>query len=120
MKSRPVWQIGVFDQHGRWGADSVDLEQFWSELYKKLSSYESMTWGQIEIDRKRNHSVAVASVTKEARDRLSHLNLDDVDQLYRFRFDGTSRLWGIRDRELFKLLWWDPNHEICPSNKKHT
>jgi hypothetical protein len=78
-----------------------------------------MTWGAIESNRKKNHSVEVGSLCKEAQERIHELKLG-VDELFRFRLTGKQRLWGIRDRERFKILWWDPDHEVCPSTKKHT
>lgn len=54
----------------------------------------------------------------EAQTRLEELKLDDEEELFRFRLDGTARVWGIREGRVFKILWWDPEHEICPSNKR--
>lgn len=78
-----------------------------------------MTWAQIEQNKKNNHSVSVEDFVSAAQARIEELQLD-VDELFRFRFTGTQRLWGIRDRERFKILWWDPDHKVCPSKKKHT
>lgn len=117
-QQRPVWLCGSFDAESQWGLESVTLEVA-KDLLAKLKSYESMTWAQIESDKKRNHSVGITDLCKDARKRVVELNLD-VDELFRFRLDGTSRLWGIRDRHHFSLLWWDPKHEVCPSQLKNT
>ncbi len=53
----------------------------------------------------------------KAQSRLLHLKLDDEEELFRFRLDGESRVWGIREGRVFRILWWDPGHEICPSAK---
>ena len=37
-----------------------------------------------------------------------------------FHITGKERIWAIRSGERVFLLWWDPNHEIYPSPKKHT
>ncbi len=34
--------------------------------------------------------------------------------------NGKQRIWGIKDRNILKVLWWDPDHEVCPSLKKYT
>ncbi len=88
------------------------------EVVKKLGQFESMTWFQ--IDAAGSHPIEVYKLIKVARDRLEELKLDDFDELYSLRLTGTQRLWGIRDRNVFRALWWDPEHEICPSPKKHT
>ncbi len=77
-----------------------------------------MTWNDILRDRKRNHSVQKTELISEARKRLLKINQEDLDDLFRFRFSGKQRLWGIRQQQSFKLLWWDPDHEICPSAKR--
>jgi hypothetical protein len=48
------------------------------------------------------------------------LRHDDFDELWRFRFDGLHRLWGLRLDDWFYALWWDPEHKVCPSTLKHT
>ena len=88
-------------------------------MFPKLKNYESMTWGSIAQNQHHNHSVEVSKLDKRARKRLEELGVE-VDELFRFRLNGTQRVWGIRDREVFYILWWDPNHEICPSSKKNT
>jgi hypothetical protein len=47
---------------------------------------------------------------------LVDLKLDDIEELYRFRFTGTQRIWGIRDRRTFRVLWWDPDHQVYETN----
>ena len=117
----PVWSLLIFDHDGPWGKNCCqDLVVLWDEIYTKLRQYEIMTWGQIYQDKKRNHDVAVGSLIKDARDRLTLLKLDDYETLFRFRLSGEQRVWGIRDGRVFKLLWWDPEHHICPSTKKNT
>lgn len=42
------------------------------------------------------------------------------DALARFRLGGTERLYGFLVGNEFHILWWDPNHEVWPSTRKHT
>lgn len=118
-RKTPVWRIGQFDLNGPWGKSIVDLETVWDEIFLKLQNFESMTWGEIEQDRKRNHPVSVDKFIVEARRRLEQLQIDQ-DELFRFRFTGKQRLWGIRSLNVFTILWWDPDHKISPSPKRHT
>jgi hypothetical protein len=113
----PVWLFGSLDLGCPWCGDIT--AELAAHVLSKIKSYESMTWGQILADQKRNHSVALADCSKDARDRAIELDLD-IDELFRLRFNGTQRLWGIRDRQHFKLVWWDPEHQVCPSTLKHT
>lgn len=115
----PVWVFSILDEDGPWGKDKLEDGAIWADVLPKIRSYETMTWGQIDADRKRNHFISYDNLCKPARDRFDELDLD-VDELFRFRFTGEKRLWGIRERDVFKILWWDPHHEVCPSALKNT
>ncbi|NQT38259.1 MAG: hypothetical protein HQ581_12255 [Planctomycetes bacterium] len=117
----PVWTVSLFDVKGPWGRGKVKSEEtLWAEILPKLRDYERMTWKQIDANRRYNHPVPVSKIIPDAKKRLSDLNLDDYERLYRLRLGSRLRLWGIRDRNILRLLWWDPDHEICPSRKGHT
>jgi hypothetical protein len=115
----PVWVFSALDEDGPWGKSRLTDGVVWSDILPKIRSFEAMTWAELEADRKKHHSVPVAKFIKLARDRIDDIGLD-VDELFRFRLTGLQRLWGIRDRDRFKIIWWDPKHEICPSPLKHT
>ena len=114
----PVWSIASFDHDGEWGVSLCrECGDLWEMIFSKLRHYESMSWNEIERNRKRDHSVPVHQMISQAQSRLKHLRLDDEEELFRFRLDGTGRVWGIREGRVFKILWWDPEHEICPSTR---
>lgn len=80
-----------------------------------------MTWNEIFTQSKtQNHSVNINILSKESIDHLKKMKINDIDQLWSLRLTGIQRIWGILDRGVFTLLWWDPNHQVCPSHKKHT
>jgi len=88
------------------------------EIRNKLANFESMTWG--EILGRNSHLIPVGDICKGARDRLEALKQDDIDELLSLRLSGKQRIWGILEEQALKLLWWDPEHLVCPSQKKHT
>jgi hypothetical protein len=119
---KPVWRIGSLDKVGPafrsgYGWESLDASGL-EAMQRTLANFESMTWQ--EIEGKQSHFIGFESLSKEARDRLTELKLDDVGQVFSLRFTGRERLIGIRDRWIFRALWWDPEHLVCPSMKKHT
>jgi hypothetical protein len=85
-----------------------------------MRDYERRTWAEIIANSRRDHTVPVDHLVKEARDRLVYLNQDDVDELWRLRFEGEQRIWGIKHGPLFRVLWWDPLHRVCPARKRRT
>lgn len=77
-----------------------------------------MSWA--EIQGKQHHAIPVESLSKPAKDRLSEIGQDDIDEVFSFRLTGATRVFGIRDRGNVKLLWYDPDHQVCLSKLKHT
>lgn len=112
------WHIGVIDFEPPWcaGLDRSDILQ---RLEETLKNFESRTWEEI-LGGSQNHAVDKDALHKAARDRLSEIDQDDCDAYVSLRFTGTQRVWGIRQGSIFRILWWDPNHKVCPSQKRHT
>jgi hypothetical protein len=78
-----------------------------------------MTWAELD-GASGSHSVAVDDLCSDARERLLKLRMDEQGQLYSLRITGEQRVWGVRDIAILRVLWWDPEHQVCPSPKKHT
>jgi len=90
-------------------------------LLDRLQQLETMTWAEIVKNKKKNHAVRVDRLCSAARRRLTDLRQEDVDELFSIgNLGSTLRLWGIRDRNVFKVLWFDPDHRVCPSRLRNT
>ena len=85
---------------------------------EKLQEFEKKNWD--EITKSGSHPIPVSSIVKRAQDRLRNIHKDDVDELMSFRLTGINRVWCVRQLSVMKVLWWDPNHKICPAPGKHT
>ena len=119
-QKNPVWQLTHLDmEHDEWGWKNLEKNDP-GDILRKLTGYESRKWSEIYKDKKRDHPVPVSDLDPEARKRLEELNLGDTEKLYRLRFTGKMRIWGILHGEVFKILWLDPEHTVCPSQLKHT
>ena len=110
------WKFSIIDTGGEWTFKNIKKDYFWDYLLNKLKNYESQTVGEFIIP-KHNHKIEKCRLCKEAQKRLIEIELDDCDELYSVHVTGIKRLWGILEGSYFKILWWDPHHEICPSNK---
>lgn len=121
-KSRPVWSFAILDRFAAIGGwihlDPNDLDA----LLPRLRQWETMTWAEIlaEGGRKRNHLIDVSRCIPEAQQRLRDSGLDDQEQLLSLSVNSVARLIGVLDRATFRILWWDPKHQICPSHQKYT
>ena len=113
------WHLSTFDHEGPWGSHQFDRTTFKALLLDKVKWFESMTWRDVKKGGD-SHSVAIEKLIKPAQDRLQELKLDDIDELFSLRCTGKQRIWGIETGAVLRLLWWDPDHQICPSPKKHT
>lgn len=112
------WHLGALDRDGPFGWSKMLGADFWETIAARLKSLETMTWANLGSTG--SHFVAINHIASEARKRLEEIGQDDVDALYSLRLRGKPRIWGIRNRHILKVLWWDPDHQVCPSLKKHT
>jgi len=116
--SKPVWRFSHLDWDGPW-CPSKCKEAGVRGLIERLGAFESMSW--IEIKSSGSHTVGAEGIIKQARDRLTERKLDEwADHLTSLRITGKARLWGFLRAEVFHALWWDPEHQVYPSPKKHT
>jgi len=108
---------GQMDTDGSWGWKNISPLQL-RGIFRKIFSCQKLTWQNLRTSG--SHLVDLKDLYPKAQKRLLQIEKDDQDQLYSLRLSGKERIWGIKDGNIFWLLWWDPNHEVCPSNKKHT
>lgn len=94
---------------------------FWTEIFEKFKLIETKKWHELEKEtfgknqKSKNHWVDVEDLIKPARVRLHELKMDDQERLYSMRLTATQRVWGIRMQNYYRLLWFDFDHQICPS-----
>lgn len=62
----------------------------------------------------------VENLPEHVRDRLVEIGRDELDKVCRLRLSGKARLYGALQGNVFYVLWWDPDHQVFPSRKKHT
>lgn len=123
---RIIWRFDKIDRTEKFAFD-LNREDFdHKEFMDKLLSYSTMTWAEAKRQthddgRSKNHSIDIASMSKEAKDRFKARELEDFyDAIFSFSLNNLWRIVGIRENEFFDVLWHDPNHEVCPSKLKHT
>lgn len=106
--------------------DVIMRNVFFEKIYPKLKDLESNTWDEIRQQthkskgkmKSNNHLVQVGSLCEKARTRLVDLKLDDNDELYSLRLEGTVRIYGIRKENYLDIIWVDLNHEVYPIGHK--
>jgi hypothetical protein len=113
---RICWRFSHFDWDGPWG--SLDL----NELVGRLRSFESNTILELfnHKDEPGKRYDLPALPNKVAVARLDAIGLGDQDHIWRLRTTNTGRLYGFLVHNVFHPVFWDPEHEIWPSPKRHT
>ena len=113
----PSWSFSRCDfEHEKW---SLKLSNIYEEIIPKLISFEQRKWSDIISDKKHNHWIDCADFSKEAQKRLKERKIY-YDELFSLRLTGTLRLFGYIENGIYYIIWYDPDHEICKSQKKHT
>ena len=77
-----------------------------------------MSWGEIksqaggkaEGNGTNHHALPKDKFTKDAKDRLEILKLDDYEELFSLRLGNKIRLYGIKDGRVLRFIWHDPYH----------
>lgn len=121
-----VWVFTNVDREGKFAFDVSRGDFRHKDVMEKLIEYSRMTWRAIknhthDKGKSKHHYLSYKSLSKDAQDRFMAKKLEkDSDALFSFALNNTLRIVGIREGEKFKVLWYDPKHEVCPSAKKHT
>lgn len=110
------WHFECMDTSGSWPCSINTLQN----IQNRLHEYERIKWSGLSGS---SHPLPINKIIPKAQRRLSELGYSDYENLYQFEIrNGNSkqRLWGLRTENIFKILWWDPNHEIYPVPKRNT
>jgi len=116
---RISWRFTHFDWDGPW--TFADLDEFRS-VEKELRDFETMTINELFHNGKEpGKRYEVARIPEpEALARLEVLKLADQDEICRLRVSGTKRLYGFLVGTVFHMVFWDPEHQVWLTEKKHT
>lgn len=113
----PVWSFRLLDNdYTKWSVSNVN--NIYSTIIEKLKNYEGMKWSEIikatggRTHGNNNHFESISSLIPEAQKRWKELNLEEYDSVFSLRLSGKQRLYGILIDGTFKIVWFDPVHEI--------
>jgi hypothetical protein len=109
-----VWRLARLDLDGEWGWRKLDAGHL-ERVVQQLKHFEGMTIGEL-FNRGGNKRIPAENICKDARDRLDEIQADDLDELWELRLTGKNRVWGSRSGHVYHVLWWDPEHTVCPSH----
>lgn len=105
-----AWHFRLMDKGGEWPCNLKII----NSILQRLHEYEEKRWSDI-VDSPHNHPMPVESIEQKAQRRLCKIGLEDAGTLYQLKIAGNGgkrRLWGIRQENVFQIIWWDPNHSV--------
>lgn len=121
-----VWKFDKLDKGGEF-AFNIDCDGFrHHDFLDKMIIYSNRKWSEIKRDthdkaKSKHHFLESNELSKAAQERIRKLKLEEYsDSIFSFSFDNKLRVIGIREDELFHVVWYDPEHKFCPSHLKHT
>ena len=121
-----IWTFENVDKDGYFAFD-VNRDDFQPlEIFDKMIFYSKMTWADIkkathDNGKSKHHFLDMDKLSKQAKKRVAKKGLsENSDSIFSFALQNKLRVIGRRENEFFHVLWYDPNHEFCPSrnNKK--
>ena len=114
-----VFSFDRFDLYD-WRTDETrqraGTEAFFRNICGRLKiTMQGVTGRKLVGDRRYHHSQPVKKLGQKAQDRIEELG-EEVATLVRLRLGGAPRLWGIFEKGIFYMLWWDPDHQVYPTD----
>lgn len=115
-----VYRFAEFDPDGPPDFHSMDHDK-WVQVMKALAGYETQTVGTIWSATDNGCKVYELDTAHEnIVKRLFDLGRDDETAVHTLRVTGRIRVMGFLRDHIFHVLWFDPEHQMSPSKKKHT
>lgn len=99
----------------------------WRCTFRKLSrhagrllSFEGKSFMEIGQEPGSSHSWEdMGRLNPKFQKILDGMNLEN-ESLWQLELSGRARLFGMREGNIFHVMWLDENHTICPVKLKHT
>lgn len=123
----------IDDERFQWSGESIDHEYVgsWSwdldpkevaDLLTLLSTLAGHTWREVKAmttnGHHLHHSQPTAGLCAEAQSRLDALQRGDEEEMFRLRHGNRLRIWGVVDRAVFRIIWYDREHKVYPTEPK--
>lgn len=113
-----AWRFSNADLAGPFHCCDFSLTDF-RNMWDRLRAFEGMNYSALKRA-KSLHEIPVSQMSKDAKERLKSLELDDIETMYSFHIDGPCRMWCMKHQNIFSILWWDRDHGVYIVRKRHT
>lgn len=113
----PVWS---FARHAKGGSFAWTAlgEPHFPRVFDALAGYEAMPWGQIEA-KPHCHPIDVEDCHHDIGQYLAQQGWD-IDSLFQLSIGNKGRLFGERIDHVFRVMFWDADHQVYETQKRNT
>ncbi|HUT99750.1 MAG TPA: hypothetical protein VM054_11845 [bacterium] len=115
----PKWSFSYLQLDGKWCWSSIQRVKL-LEIIRKVKEFEKLKWKELLRGNHPAKSIPLENIITEAQGILIDELRIQQDEIVRFRLSGEERIWGLLVEGVFNVIFWDPEHEVCPSELKHT
>lgn len=123
IHEKPIWRFEMIDRSGEFAFDLSRGDFRHREVLQKLMDYGCMTWAEIDRQKhdrgkSKHHYLSYESLSDAAKGRIEARKFDeDTDAIFSFALQNMLRIIGFRRGAEFYVVWYDPEHQFCPSSK---
>lgn len=117
-KATISFRFGRTDVGGPWCFSKM-TEADWDLVSDSCRSWETLTPTEFR-NLPRVFQIPKEKMISKAQKRIAEIGLEDYDGLWHLDPQGKPRIWGLLHHHIFYFVWWDPEHEVCPSALKNT
>lgn len=118
IHQKPTWTFRSFDWDGPWGLTACAQHNWRRHIEQHLANFETMTWDEIQKatggrgqgSGNNHHHLERTKFTQIAQGRLTANGIYS-DTFFSLRLENTSRIYGIREGNCLRIVWFDPFHE---------
>lgn len=113
VKHEPLtWGYRFLDLGGEWGWNKLNPAHV-ERLHRELLEVEGQTLHSLLCNEKVK-DIPIVHMKREARERLLARGFEEAEILYEIRVGYKKwRVWGLVERAVFLLLWWDEFETAC-------
>jgi len=113
------WGFSKLIRGGKWDVSADDWKIWNNKILPQLMKFEGMTWAQIKVIPKdgknggnKHHHVPIESFTEAGKKEVKKYNLH-YDEMFSLRLSNLERIFGVLDKGILHIIWYDDKHEIC-------